>query len=231
MPRKKVRSAAGSWETKEVFAMNETILTIFVLIGTVPAAISGAMLGIKKEMDMFGVAVLGLVTGVGGGAIRDILLGITPPAMFRDPIFAFTAIVTAMLTFLRVVHHEFTKHPVVYEMMMLITDSVGLGVFTMVGVQTAYAQEQDYSLFLIVFVGTITGVGGGILRDVLADKVPYILEKHHLYATACIVGALAGALLWPVIGDLWAMIAGTVLVFLIRVLAAHFRWSLPQAKE
>ena len=129
--------------------MNETILTIFVLIGTVPAAISGAMLGSKKEMDMFGVAVLGLVTGVGGGAIRDILLGITPPAMFRDPIFAFTAIVTAMLTFLRVVHHEFTKHPAVYEMMMLITDSVGLGVFTMVGVQTAFAQEQEYSFFLI----------------------------------------------------------------------------------
>ena len=211
--------------------MNETILTIFVLIGTVPAAISGAMLGIKKEMDMFGVAVLGLVTGVGGGAIRDVLLGITPPAMFRDPIFDFTAIGTAMLTFLRVVHHEFTKHPAIYDMMMLVTDSIGLGVFTMVGVQTAYAQGKDYSLFLIVFVGTITGVGGGILRDLLANRVPYILAKHHLYATASIVGAIVGALLWNVIGDLWAMVTGTVTVFLIRVLAAHFRWSLPKAQE
>ena len=211
--------------------MNETILTIFVLIGTVPAAISGAMLGIQKEMDIFGVSILGLATGVGGGAIRDILLGINPPAMFVDPVYAFTAIGTSMLTFFRVVHHEFTRHPKLYEMLMLVTDSIGLGVFTMVGVQTAFAQGKDYSLFLIVFVGTITGVGGGVLRDLLAGRVPYILAKHHLYATACLVGAIVGALLWPVLGDLWAMVCGAVLIFLIRLLAAHYRWSLPKAKE
>ena len=201
--------------------MNETLLTIFVLIGTVPAAISGAMLGIQKEMDIFGVSILGLATGVGGGAIRDIVLGITPPAMFVDPIYALTAIGTSM----------FTRHPKLYEMLMLVTDSMGLGVFTMVGVQTAYAQEQHYSFFLIIFVGTITGVGGGVLRDLLAGRVPYILAKHHLYATACIIGAVAGALLWPVIGDLWAMVAGALLIFLIRMLAAHYRWSLPKARE
>ena len=211
--------------------MNETILTIFVLIGTVPAAISGAMLGIQKEMDIFGVSILGLATGVGGGAVRDILLGITPPAMFVDPIYAFTAIITSMLTFFPLIHHEFTKHPKLYEMLMLVTDSIGLGVFTMVGVQTAYAQEQHYSFFLIVFVGTITGVGGGILRDLLAGRVPYILAKHHLYATACIVGAVVGALLWPVTGALWAMVTGALLIFLIRMLAAHYRWSLPKARE
>lgn len=211
--------------------MNETLLTIFVLIGTVPAAISGAMLGIQKEMDIFGVSILGLATGVGGGAIRDIVLGITPPAMFVDPIYALTAIGTSMLTFFPLIHHEFTKHPKLYEMLMLVTDSIGLGVFTMVGVQTAYAQEQHYSFFLIIFVGTITGVGGGVLRDLLAGRVPYILAKHHLYATACIVGAVAGALLWPVIGDLWAMVAGALLIFLIRMLAAHYRWSLPKARE
>ena len=211
--------------------MNEKILTIFVLIGTVPAAISGAMLGIQKEMDIFGVSILGLATGVGGGAIRDIVLGITPPAMFVDPIYALTAIGTSMLTFFPLIHHEFTKHPKLYEMLMLVTDSMGLGVFTMVGVQTAYAQEQHYSFFLIIFVGTITGVGGGVLRDLLAGRVPYILAKHHLYATACIIGAVAGALLWPVIGDLWAMVAGALLIFLIRMLAAHYRWSLPKARE
>lgn len=211
--------------------MNETLLTIFVLIGTVPAAISGAMLGIQKEMDIFGVSILGLATGVGGGAIRDIVLGITPPAMFVDPIYALTAIGTSMLTFFPLIHHEFTKHPKLYEMLMLVTDSMGLGVFTMVGVQTAYAQEQHYSFFLIIFVGTITGVGGGVLRDLLAGRVPYILAKHHLYATACIIGAVAGALLWPVIGDLWAMVAGALLIFLIRMLAAHYRWSLPKARE
>ena len=174
---------------------------------------------------------LGLATGVGGGAIRDIVLGITPPAMFVDPIYALTAIGTSMLTFFPLIHHEFTKHPKLYEMLMLVTDSMGLGVFTMVGVQTAYAQEQHYSFFLIIFVGTITGVGGGVLRDLLAGRVPYILAKHHLYATACIIGAVAGALLWPVIGDLWAMVAGALLIFLIRMLAAHYRWSLPKARE
>ena len=151
--------------------------------------------------------------------------------MFVDPIYALTAIGTSMLTFFPLIHHEFTKHPKLYEMLMLVTDSMGLGVFTMVGVQTAYAQEQHYSFFLIIFVGTITGVGGGVLRDLLAGRVPYILAKHHLYATACIIGAVAGALLWPVIGDLWAMVAGALLIFLIRMLAAHYRWSLPKARE
>ena len=84
--------------------MNEQLLTIFVLIGTIPAAISGAMLGIRKHMDLIGVAILGMTTGVGGGIIRDLILGNTPPQAFKNPIFALAAIGTAVLAFIPPVH-------------------------------------------------------------------------------------------------------------------------------
>ena len=91
--------------------------------------------------------------------------------------------------------------------------------------------KKEMDMFGVAVLGLATGVGGGVLRDLLAGRVPYILAKHHLYATACLVGAIVGALLWPVLGDLWAMVCGAVLIFLIRLLAAHYRWSLPKAKE
>ena len=211
--------------------MNEHLLTIFVLIGTVPAAISGAMLGIRKHMDLVGVAILGMTTGVGGGIIRDLVLGNTPPQAFKNPIFALAAIGTAILAFLPPVHHLFAKFPKAYTMMMLITDSIGLGVFTVVGVETALEHYPESGLFLLVFVGTVTGVGGGVLRDLLAAEEPYILAKRHLYAGACMAGALLCALLWEPLGRFWAMTVSAFFIFLFRLLSAHYHWNMVQAND
>ena len=165
-------------------------ISIFILelIGTVAFAVSGAMVALKKNMDIFGVAILGLTTAVGGGALRDILLGNTPPVMFREPVYALLAIFVSIVVFIPQVRHLLTHNHALYDRMMLVMDSLGLGIFTVVGINTAYELSNDYTFFLLVFVGTITGVGGGVLRDVMAGGTPYIFVKH-VYACASAVGA------------------------------------------
>lgn len=153
------------------------------LIGTVAFSISGAITAMKKNMDIFGVMILGLTTAVGGGIIRDLILGITPPATFRDPLYAATALITAILVFLPWVRRLFQRYRRAYDLLMLAMDSIGLGIFTVIGVQAAFAQSGSYNLFLLTFVGVITGVGGGVLRDIMAGNTPYIFVKH-IYACA-----------------------------------------------
>ncbi len=204
------------------------ILFALEIIGTIAFAISGAVVGIQKKMDIFGVCILGLTASVGGGILRDLILNITPPAAFRNAVFAVTAILVSILFFIPAVRNAF-EHRKVYEALILIMDSIGLGLFTVVGVQVATAAMPERNLFLITFVGVLTGVGGGILRDVFAGNTPYIFIKHF-YACASIIGAWTCALLWPLAGSVPAMIAGAALTVILRLLAARFRWSLPKAK-
>ncbi len=204
------------------------ILFALEIIGTIAFAISGAVVGIQKKMDIFGVCILGLTASVGGGILRDLILNITPPAAFRNAVFAVTAILVSILFFIPAVRNAF-EHRKVYEALILIMDSIGLGLFTVVGVQVATAAMPERNLFLITFVGVLTGVGGGILRDVFAGNTPYIFIKHF-YACASIIGAWTCALLWPLAGSVPAMIAGAALTVILRLLAARFRWSLPKAQ-
>lgn len=203
---------------------------ILELVGTIAFSVSGAMVAIKKNMDIFGVMILGLITAVGGGVIRDLTLGISPPATFRDPIYATTALLTAAIVFLPAVQRLLARHQRTYDLTMLMMDSLGLGIFTVIGVQAAFAQSPNHGVFLLTFVGVITGVGGGVLRDVLAGNMPYIFVKH-IYACASLAGALACTLLWRCTSGAFSMAIGAVLVILIRFLSAHFRWSLPKPQS
>lgn len=203
---------------------------ILELIGTTAFAASGAMTALKKNMDIFGVAILGLTTAVGGGAIRDILLGVTPPATFRDPVYAVVAIATAVFIFIPAVRRLLTKNQVLYDRIMLIMDSLGLGIFTVMGISAAYSVSENFNLFLLLFVGVVTGAGGGVLRDILAGNTPYIFVKH-IYACASGAGALLCTLCWEPLGVAAAMLLGASAVILLRLLAAHFRWSLPRAGQ
>lgn len=201
---------------------------ILELIGTVAFAVSGAMVALKKNMDIFGVAILGLTTAVGGGALRDILLGNTPPVMFRAPVYALLAIFISIVIFIPQVRHLLTHNHALYDRMMLVMDSLGLGIFTVVGINTAYELSHDYTFFLLVFVGTITGVGGGVLRDVFSGERPYIFVRHF-YACASIVGALICALCWRALGGNAAMLFGAAVVVVLRLLAAYYHWNLPRS--
>ncbi|MBQ7942652.1 MAG: TRIC cation channel family protein [Lachnospiraceae bacterium] len=206
--------------------MNTFILVIEIL-GTIAFAASGAMTGIQKKMDIFGVTILGLTTAVGGGIIRDILIGNIPPQTFHNPIYATIAIITAIIIFLLGYCGKLIYNTKIYEYLTFIMDSLGLGIFTVVGINTALEASHDFRNFLLVFVGVLTGVGGGVLRDILAGNTPYIFVKH-IYACASLAGALVCVYGSPYFGLHASMIAGAVVVVLIRFLSAHYKWNLPR---
>ena len=208
--------------------MLNDIVFFLEIIGTVAFAASGAMIAVHRRMDIFGVVMLGLFTAVGGGAIRDMLLGNTPPLSFRRPVYAMTAIAVSAVMFLKPVRARYSRHSHAFDTALLIMDSVGLGVFTAVGVRVALA--ADSNLYTAAFVGVVTGVGGGILRDVMAGQTPFVFVKHF-YASASLIGALLCALLWPWAGEVAAMLGSAAAVIALRLLAAHYRWSLPRARE
>ena len=208
--------------------MSENFLFLLEIIGTVAFAASGAMVGLSKKMDIFGVTVLGIVTSVGGGVIRDIILGQTPPATFQNPVYAFVAIFVSIVIFIPGVRRFIFKKQSFYEKTMLYMDSLGLGIFTAVGIEVAYL-SGNRNVFLLIFVGMITGIGGGVLRDVLSGNTPYIFVKHF-YACASLIGAVVSVVLWNFFGQSSAVIGCAFVVTALRLLAAKYRWSLPKAK-
>ncbi|MCR4934797.1 MAG: trimeric intracellular cation channel family protein [Lachnospiraceae bacterium] len=190
------------------------------IIGTIAFAISGAMVGIEKKMDIFGVLVLGMTTAVGGGIIRDLLIGVVPPMAFQEPVYALTAIAVSIIVFLPFVRNRINK----ISKMILLMDSIGLGIFTVIGIKAA---ASFGNAFLSIFLALVTGVGGGVLRDVFAQDRPMIFVKHF-YASAAIIGAVVSLLLWNINVET-SMIVGAATVIVLRILAAKFRWHLPKA--
>ena len=205
----------------------DTLILVLEIIGTVAFAASGAMTGVKKNMDIFGVVILGLTTAVGGGVIRDLILGSTPPRTFQDPIYAVLSIAASVLVFIVARRGWFEGRHQAYDISMLVMDSLGLGAFTVTGIGAAI-ECGEHGAFLLVFVGVVTGVGGGVLRDVMAGDMPYIFVKH-VYACASLLGAVVCTALYALgAGDSLAMLAGMLSVVLLRFLSAYFRWNLPR---
>ena len=167
----------------------EYMLFVLDLIGTAAFALSGAMTAVRRQMDLLGVMILGMVTAVGGGMIRDLILGITPPQAFREPVFALVSLVISALIFAVLFFHVVRKYrdgsgserlvagPAFwpqeisgerFQQILMAADTLGLAVFTVAGVRAAYDSQMEFGYFLPVFLGTITGVGGGLLRDMMA---------------------------------------------------------------
>ena len=200
------------------------------MAGTIAFAASGAMVGAQRGMDIFGVCVLGVVTAVGGGATMDIILGIVPPGMFQDPLYTIVATVTSCIVFAVMYwKQELLEggNRLVYDKVMLVMDTVGLGVFTVMGVDKGISQGYMERTFFLVFLGTVTGVGGGLIRDMMAGVPPYIFVKH-IYACASIVGAVVCVYMNRFVGNVEAMMVACFVIILIRYLAAHYRWNLPR---
>lgn len=209
-----------------------SMLFLFDLIGTIAFAISGAFVGIRKGMDIFGVNVLAVTTACGGGLMRDLIIGSIPPQMFRNPFFVMVAIVVANVVFLLVYLHRHMPRKVapLYDKLLFWFDSLGLAAFTVDGVMAGIAMGYGDNEFLICFLGFMTAVGGGALRDVLAGQTPDIFRKH-VYAVAAIAGAVLMVALLRLFGsEQIAMLGGFLLVLVLRFLAAHFRWNLPKVK-
>lgn len=208
------------------------ITAIINVIATAAFAVSGANVAIRKKMDMFGVCVLAVVTAVGGGLFRDLVLGIIPPKMFTTPEYTAIAAATALVVFFLNKYFKFReneKSKEIYDAVLGVFDSLGLAAFTVIGIQTAIAYDYS-SAFLLVFVGMVTGTGGGMFRDVLAGDIPVIFRKH-IYAAASMVGAIVCVVLLKTTHILiLSMILGAVATFVIRILASKYRWDFPKAE-
>lgn len=210
-----------------------SFIFIMDIIGTIAFAVSGALIAISKEMDIFGVNILALTTATGGGIIRDLLIGEIPPIMFQNPIYVLIAVITANIVFLilyfnkRKVSSTFIRF---YETILFWFDTLGLAAFTVDGVSAGFNSGVKTSLFLVSFLGVLTGIGGGIMRDVMAREMPSVFVKK-VYACASIAGAVAVGILWKKAGPDQAMLIGFVLIIVIRCLAAHFRWDLLRIRQ
>ena len=192
---------------------------ILEIIGTVAFAISGAMVAVKKKMDILGVVILGVTTAIGGGIVRDILIGLTPPQSLREPLYAGVSVVVSLLVFLPFVRDRINVDNIVF----VAIDALGLGTFTVVGIEAASGLNN---VFLQIFLGVLTGVGGGVLRDIFAAEKPVIFVKRF-YAAASLIGASVCAAIYSFDKSV-AMISGIVTILILRVCAAKFKWNLPK---
>ncbi len=192
---------------------------ILEMIGTVAFAISGAMAGIRAKMNYLGIAVLSVTAACGGGITRDILIGKHPPATFVDPVYILTAAATGLLFCIPAVRRRLNTDGWLYY----IADAIGLGLFTVVGVEAGMPFDNP---FLAQFLGVVTGVGGGVLRDVFANERPAIFMEG-CYALSSIIGALCCVFLMPY-NEYAAVFVGAWVVIIFRILARKYSWYQPK---
>src|SRR5215468_4335152 len=196
-----------------------TFLLVLDLIGTFVFALSGAAAGVKRRLDLFGVLVLSFVAGNFGGITRDVLMGAVPPAVISDWRYLAVSVLAGLITFWWSPIVDRLRSPV------LVFDGAGLALFAVSGAQKALA--YGLNPVMAALLGMLTGIGGGMTRDVLLAQIPTVL-RADLYAVA----ALAGAAL-VVIGDALQLsstavtIAGAALCFGLRLMAIHYGWHLP----
>ncbi len=197
-------------------------LQVFDLVGIFVFALSGGVLAVRHRLDLFGVLVLAGATAVTGGIIRDVLIGAVPPAALADLRYLGTAMLAGFVTFFWHGTIERMRNPV------QVFDAAGLALFAVLG--TGKALAFGLSPFASVLLGIITGIGGGIARDLLVVRTPVVLQQTELYAVAAMAGAgivaLAHAAGWP---QTPAMVAGAVLCFGLRFMAIRRGWRLPVA--
>lgn len=201
----------------------------FEIIGTIVFALQGSLVAVERKLDILGMIVLGVTTAVGGGMVRDIILGKTPPTLFINPVYCIVSVVTCLLVIiayrylLKLSGSKYYGHIL---KSIIVLDAIGLGIFTVVGANVSILQGFGDNIFLCSFVGVLTGVGGGLLRDILANRTPIILKKE-IYAVASILGAVAYCYLVNYIPDLLAMYGAAIVIVIIRLVSVHYNIHLP----
>lgn len=200
--------------------MPTDFLYIIDILGTFSFAVSGAFLAMQKRLDPFGVLVVSFVTAIGGGTLRDMLIGNLPVGWLRNEtatIVIFASAIAAMF---------FSRFLKQFTTTLFLFDALGLGLFTVIGIEIGI--DKHFSMGICIALGTISACFGGVIRDVLLNNVPLLFRKE-IYAMACIAGGLLYFLLEKMeIDAVLAKITCIVFIFAIRVLAFRFKWSLPQ---
>jgi len=199
----------------------ETVVLAADLIGTSVFAVEGALSAIRGDLDLLGVMVIAFIAALGGGVIRDVLIGATPPNAIRDWRYPTLTFLAGLLTF--IFHSAFQNIP---AHLMLVLDAAGLSLFAVAGVEKAIMYE--IKPFVAMLLGTVTGVGGGVIRDILMARVPAVLQTD-IYATAAFFGAfvvLSGRRFGMSEGS--AGLLGGLVCFSLRLLSVAYGWHLPK---
>ena len=198
--------------------MKTEYLNVIEIAGIISFSISGVMAAQEKKLDVFGILIIAFITAMGGGTLRDILIGDLPVNWLLNGRNAGLVLISAALA---IPFHRTVKN---FKKVLLVFDSLGLGLFTVVGIEKGI--EHGFSPGICIALGTITGCFGGVIRDISINNIPLIFQKE-IYATACIIGGIMYFLLIPFfIKDAVDTII-LILIFLIRIMAVRFNFSLP----
>lgn len=190
------------------------------ILGTISFAISGSFAAMQRRLDPFGVLIIAFVTSIGGGTVRDLLLGDTPVAWMRDVNYCLLILLTSIATLF------FKTHIKKFKVTLFLFDSLGLGLFTMLGIQKGII--FGLSPGICIALGTITGCFGGIIRDTLLNTIPVIFRKE-VYATACIMGGiLYFTLLYFNLKEDLAKVTVIAFIFTIRIVVVRYKVTLPK---
>ncbi len=213
----------------------EIFSTIIEMLGVIAFSISGAMIAIRRKTDLFGVILLAIITSFGGGLTRDVILSISPPAFFADKTSLIISAIVAIIVFLfaRKFSHTYLENEIKIERINDIFDALGLGAFAVIGVKVAIENGYSESALICITCGLLTGICGGMLRDVLTNCTPFVLVKR-IYAIAAICGAAVYYVLYMYgstihINESIAIILGAAVTFILRILAMTFKWNMPVA--
>ena len=189
------------------------------ILGTIAFAVSGVLVAMDKRLDLFGVLIIAFVTAIGGGTLRDLLIGNTPVTWMRDLTYVTIIPSTMVLTII------FSKQLKYLRKSLFLFDTIGIGLYTMLGIEKGL--EAHLSPIMCIALGTMTASFGGVLRDILCNEIPVIFHKE-IYATACILG---GALYFAIealgVPEDYAYVVGILAVIIMRVLAVRFSIRLP----
>ncbi len=223
----KVYHSVRSYANRLYGGIMDIIWYMFDMIGTIAFAVSGALVGVARKMDIFGMAVLALATAIGGGIVRDVLLGYFPPNSLRNVVYVTVVLAVTVIVFL-IYNSRYRKHAMGprSRASYLLADALGLASFTVTGASAGFKLYPELPIF-IVLLGTITAVGGGIIRDMLAQRIPSVL-KEDVYALPSIIGGIVYYLIVTSSWDSMAVYGAFTVVLVIRLLAIKYNWSLPK---
>ena len=208
----------------------DEIMFVLELIGAAAFAVSGAMVAIEKRADIFGILFLAVTTALGGGVIRDVLIGRIPPVMFASYWYLLISVVAALAVFIDAYlrSEKYKLHLDKLDAVNNIFDAIGLAVFTVSGMNAAMPVSDN--VILVLFVGMCTGVGGGMLRDVMTNTMPKVLRKR-VYAVASLLGGgLYYAMYALGVNQIVSLGCGMLLIFALRLFATIFKGNLPSVK-
>jgi uncharacterized membrane protein YeiH len=193
--------------------------SVIDILGTISFAISGVLVAMEKKLDLFGVFIIAFVTAVGGGTLRDMLIGNTPVGWMQDPIYVFVILGTVVFS---IFFRDKLRH---FRKSLFLFDTIGIGLYTMVGIEKGL--DAGLLPIMCIALGTMTASFGGVIRDILCNEIPVIFRRE-IYATACILGGISYFLIRKLpIDDTFAYSAAIVVVIGMRLLAVIFKIALP----